>query len=521
MRLIYVLVTLAFVFRVQAQQEDFVKQLPVFKGQKIVSRGVFRDKVPSFQELQAQASRFQDYDSFLKVLFTEAPSLRQNFVLVHNSESQQLSSLEHPRVLLFGGGMAFGLSESPDQKDRRVEIMQVDPKNYEVSLHEIVFYKDGPEFVEKPQSCTACHGSPAKPLWNPYDFWPNAFGSAIGFVGTKQETAAYQKILDGRKKSVLMSELRMSSKITQDTEDITAFTQYIHQINLGRWSFENLKPSSGIDEFAEPLIAALSYCAGDNNVASEKRLREFFHPADVALLPKNYKEIHMDLKNSRTHFKKYLDEMQKRIFPNGDVIFKVDHSRLAEELGILTQIRYIFEMAGVDASNLSTSLVGNDSLISAPSNAPLDFVGSFFEARPDLFKGVKWEASEVRPNQTSWIKADCNSLKASSRKKRRHFASEKKWPTFNEIANARPVISRCSKCHVEGLNAEIVPAPRIAFGRPQDLATALRKPELRLKDRIIARVREGRGTLSQMPPGKALTDAEVEALSAYLENLSL
>lgn len=504
----------------QAQQAKFLDMLPVFKNGKLVERGVFRDKVPSFEELRANAARTPTYEAFVDELLRQAPALRRNHILIHHSESQQLSSLTHPRVILFGGGMAFGLADDPRQRERRVEIMQVDPKNYAISMHEIVFHETGPEFVEKPTSCAACHGVNPKPLWNPYDFWPNAFGSAIGFVGTAQETAAYREVFARRAEQPSLRGLKLGASITQDTENVTAFTQYIHQINLGRFSFQNLGPGSGIDEFAEPLMAVLSYCAADRyQKANHPKLAEFFHPADAKLLPP-VAPVQNDLEASRAHFKSFLDRMQERIFPAADVKFKVDHSRLADETGVLAQIRFVFELAGVDATNLSTSLIANDTLISAPSNTPIDLLGSFYEARPDLFRGVKLLPIDLNSGRPSWLRADCDSLKARSRQKRRRFANARPWPLFREDAPARPVISRCAKCHVEGLDAGDVPAPAIPFDQPAKLAELLQKTNGRLRDRIATRIREGRGTGGQMPPRNALGDEEIAALLAYLDVLA-
>ncbi|MBX3016249.1 MAG: hypothetical protein KF767_00050 [Bdellovibrionaceae bacterium] len=510
---------LAFSVVAQAQQNKFLDMLPIFKNGKIVDRGVFRDKVPTFEELRANAARIPSYETFIDELLRQAPALRENHILIHHSESQQLSSLTHPRVILFGGGMAFGLADDPRQEERRVEIMQVDPKTYTISMHEIVFHESGPEFVEKPTSCAACHGQNPKPLWNPYDFWPNTFGSAIGFVGTSEETRAYQEIYARRAELPSLRGLKLGAKISQDTENVTAFTQYAHQINLGRFSAQNLGPASGIDDFADPLIAVFSYCAADRyQKANHEKLREFFHPDDAKLLP-DLRPIETDMIASRGHFKNFLDRMQERIFPSGEVKFKVDHSRLADETGTLAQIRYVFELAGVDATNLTTSLIANDTLISAPSNTPIDFLGSFYEARPDLFKNVKLVPVDLNDGRKSWMRADCESLKAKSRKIRRRFASTRAWTEFKTDAPMRPVISRCAKCHVEGLGDAFNPAPTIPFDQPAKLATLLQAPQSRLREKIALRIREARGTQAQMPPGQALREEDIDSLLAFLDVL--
>lgn len=513
------LISWGFMTAAHAQQVKLFDMLPVYRDGQLIERGVFRDKVPRFEDLRANAARTPTYESFLDELYAQAPALRQNYVLIHASESQQLSSITHPRVVVFGGGMAFGLSDDPRQKDRRIEIMQVDPRNYEVSLHEIIFHETGPEFVENPVSCAACHGLRPKPLWNPYDFWPNTFGSAIGFIGTEQEATAYQKIYQGRAQAPSLRGLTLTPEINLDTENVSAFTQYIHQLNLGRFSFQNLGANSGIDDYAEPLMAVLSLCAVDSSQrASFEKLREYFHPEDVSRLPP-MDRIRQDVEDGRAHFKSFLDVMQGRLFPNANVKFKVDHSRLADETGVLSQIHYIFALAGVDGSNLSTSLVANDYLISAPSNMPIDFFGSFYEARPELFRGVKVKPEFLLEGRESWLRVDCESLKTRSRQRRRVFADLRNFRSFRRDQPARPVISRCAKCHVEGLDDSIDPAPRIPFDQPARLAELLQKPNARLRERIFDRVEMSRGTAKQMPPEHPLSASEVESLLTYLKHL--
>ena len=500
----------------QAQQAKYLEQMHIFNGTQLISNNLFASRPPDFDQLQKDKKQFHDPDSFLKYLSKKSPKALSNYVLVHNSESQQLSSLEEPRILLFQGGIAYGLSNHPAQKDKRVEIMQVEPETYKISMHEIVFTAQGPRFEKNPKSCAACHGVDPKPLWNPYDFWPNSFGGAIGQIGTQEEQNAYEKLTSTAATHPLLKYLKFPNHISLDSENITGFTQFIHQINLGRWINQNIREDK-LNGYAEALIANLGFCANNMDLNKEEEsktgLQSFFRPEEWPQLSQRYDSVNQDVHKGREFFKSFLDQTLFRIFPNPKIIYQVDHSRLISEVKSLSQMYTVLSAAGIDTSNLTTSLFGNDVLISAPSNFPIDFLTSLYVLKPKLFSQVTVLPEDMHTSEYHWVKVDCNSVKTASLQAQRQPASTEAWKSFREVKDSRPPLSRCAKCHVENQTA-----PYIPFEQPLKLAQWLRDPKQNWAQKIKARI-NAKGTSQQMPPTKALSAEEITAVEAFVDVL--
>lgn len=494
-----------------AGSDDLTDFAPEFENTKYIKNGLFNNRPPDFDQLVKDQSQFHDSDSFLKYLIAKSPSLAKNYILVHNSESQQLSSLEEPRVLLFQGGIFYGLSNHPGQKDKRVEILEVDPKTSKVSLAEIIFTDKGPKFEKNPKSCVACHGVNSKPLWNPYDFWPNTFNSAIGFVSDKQESKAYENLVQKSTTHPILKHLTVPEKLSFDTEKVTDFTAAISFVNLGRWIQDNITEDN-LGGYVAPLAATLSFCTGNQDFKIEpdkEGLAAFFREDEWKTLSSDYDKIKSDVVSGRAFFKKFLDQTLLRIFPNPERDYIVDHSRLARETITLAQMALIFKNAGIDTSNLSPSLIGNDILISAPTNFAIDFVTYLYILKPQLFKNINVLPESLGYQSTHWIKGDCNQLKQLSLATSREPSKNNFWKSYREVKDSRPVISRCAKCHVENQSA-----PYIPFDQPLKMAQWLKSGRAKISERIHMK---GKG---QMPPVTALSKQEIEALEAFMDVLN-
>lgn len=493
------------------------------RGRKIIANGLFAEKVPHLEGIEKELPYLKSDVDFFNYLDKNFPHLLDNFVLVHHSESQQLSSLAHPRIILFGGGAAFTFSEEPSQKNRKVEMLFANPKTYEVSLHELSFEKDRAILNKNPASCLACHGSPSRPLWNPYDFWPQSYGSAIGMMGTQGEKDAYLQLLRKAAQSPLLSRLPLPANYTLGDEAVTAFTQYILKLNMGRWIYQNLPPGGPFDAFAKPFIAVAGLCLNETEGSNLtpvdfKKLPDFFPPSLLASQQSLLDHLRRDQSVSRKHFKSYLEAKQKEIFPDLQYLFKVDHARLQNESDMLATMRWVFAMAGVNTQDLSSSLIGNDTLISVPSDFSMEFLLSLLELRPDLFTDIPFTESMVTKD-LAFMNLLCDKLAPKSHQALRNSKTAPQlFQVYTEDVLSRPVISRCSKCHVEHLGDAFNPAPSIPFDNPFLLSQLLRAPDSKLKVRIEKRIStNGPG---QMPPLHPLSQKEKEALMSYLENLS-
>lgn len=495
----------------------------VIQNRQVVSNGLFAEKAPDLGDIEKALPNIKSDVDFLDYLRTNFPVLNDNFVLVHRSESQQLSSLAHPRVIVFGGGAAFTFSEEPSQKSRKVEMLFADPKTYAISLHEIEFENNQATLNKNPKSCLACHGSPARPLWNPYDFWPNSYGSAVGTFSVREERNAYLKLVRNSAQSPLFSKLNLQPTVDFGDEPLTAFTQYIGKLNMGRWISQNLPRGSRFDQYAKPFVAAAGFCLneveGSNLRPVEfKNLAKFFRPNELQESASLLKQFSKDQSLARNHFKSFLDSTLQSIFPKLNYLFKIDHTRLQNESDMHATMRWIFALAGIRSEDLSSSLIANDTLISMPSDFSAEFLISLFEQRPDLFADIPFKELEIAQGKLYFLYPDCSSLSKMSLAENRQRDTDYIFRDYTDDITTRPVISRCSKCHAEHISDFYDPAPSIPFDNPSVLAQRLRAPGSDLKKRIQTRIYATDGR--QMPPSHPLTDEEREALMSYLDNLN-
>jgi hypothetical protein len=489
----------------------------VLDGTRIIQNGLFAVSVPTFEQIQHDSASFHNYSQFLDYLFTKAPSLKKHFVLIDHSQSLQISSPEHPRILLYDGGQVFSFSEDPLNRYNRVEILGIDPKSHDIAMDEIIFRGNVPEFNAHPKSCIACHGSSAKPLWQPYDFWPNAFGSSIGVMSTKQETDAYDKLRATAKDSPLLNQLELLEMYRDGMQPLLEpFTEYISQINWMRWWRQYSPPQT----FKYLLLAQLNMCAVSYKDKSfdpvKDRFRTFLKPSNSQEALNRLDAIYSDVKTARAHMIGYLDQMLLKIFPNPAFYRdRIDHQRLANEAYIISPIRTALDLQGVDASNLSMAPAANDYFISSPTNFAIDGLTALYESRPELFNDLKVTGQDMgEAGQNHWISLDCDQLKQKSLKEPEYSIPSSLWRPFERQQASRPPINRCIKCHSEHLNSD---APFIPFDDTRALAMRLRDPSHNLSSEIIRRINAHDS--DQMPPEVHLTDVEVQAVEALINEL--
>lgn len=491
---------------------DFLNYGYSVKDGKIVGRGMLETVVPRFDEIQQNQNRFQTYPQFLDYLFERAPSLKKHFILIHHSQSQQISSIEFPRVIMFDGGVAYSVSEHPANRELRVEMLEMDKQTYAFSTHEIRFTKEGVKFEAQPSSCAACHGISPKPLWAPYDFWPNAFGSSVGMIGVKQEGLAYSAVLNQREKSEILRRLDLSPQIGIGQEENTAFTQFIYNLSAMRWMKKNI-PSDFPKGFAYPLISQLTGCSSDFSDSPEIQTEKWvslFQTDEQKLVRDRLNLIQAETTAAKKHFDLYQDQIFAQIFPNPDVLFKIDHDRLALDQLANAKFRTALDLAGIDAADLSSNHTGNDFDLSTPSSFSIDLGTVLFDTHPELFSDLPVESMKLGGvDRENWIKVDCDILKQKSLSAQRDLSLPSRFQGYQKVQTARPVISRCAKCHSEGMSFL---APSIPFDDSLAFANALRDPKAKWRERIEAAVDSGK-----MPPEAPLTLEEKKALKAFLQ----
>lgn len=496
---------------------SFVRYSYKFEGRRISQRGVFSVPVPGISEIERDRGKFSSYPEFLDYLFSAAPSLAHHHVLLHHSASLQLASFEFPRVIVFDGGKAFAFSEHPENRAIKVEMMEVSADDYSLELAEISFPATGGVKVKRnPKACLACHGSPAKMLWDPYDFWPNAFGSAVGAMMGQPESDAYQRLRARASESPVLQRLRLREHLELTKEENTPFTQYVGQINLAGQLGRLLK-GQDLSGWRFPLLSAVTACHSTMNTDfahARRSFLELLQPEETKEMATRLDKVHSDLAIARRHMKVTHTGLMSRYFNDPQLPLRMDHERLVGEVTDLALVRTVIDAAGLNLNNLSTSHLGNDFFISNPSNWLLDFTAVLYEVRPDLFAGIAIRPELLGTQHPGWITLDCAELREKSRREKRPAPAPSQWRSHEAVKYERPAINRCVKCHAEGLDAE---APYLPFDDSVTLARWLRDPNKKLAARIQNRIE--RRDDRQMPPGRPLSREEIDSLKEMIEAL--
>lgn len=129
-------------------------------------------------------------------------TLRSRYTLVFASRSLQQATYGAPRVILYGSDAHLVLTFNGDSSERgfnTVETLEFG-QDKQFRLREIRFPPPGSKeavlFSEpNPATCQACHGSPARPVWDSWPLWPGAYGQRYDAPLSAQERAGLESFL--------------------------------------------------------------------------------------------------------------------------------------------------------------------------------------------------------------------------------------------------------------------------------------------------------------------------------------
>lgn len=123
------------------------------------------------------------FDDVKKFLDAIPESMRNYYLLIHNSQSTQATSSDRfPRLIIYSptGRTIIGITTDPADANREtVEFAQMDEKtgNWDFFSHN---FAQGEAGLNGSESCMQCHGSTEKtirPIWESYQRWPHALSS--------------------------------------------------------------------------------------------------------------------------------------------------------------------------------------------------------------------------------------------------------------------------------------------------------------------------------------------------------
>ena len=115
---------------------------------------------------------------------------RTNFSLVEHTRATGESSLQYPRIILFGSDGRFLANvgtKTDDPKYNLLDVAELDPQTGRWEFSVFDFSAARPGLYREPPECLECHGRPnPRPIWGSQGDWPGVFGDNVAH-GTQGE----------------------------------------------------------------------------------------------------------------------------------------------------------------------------------------------------------------------------------------------------------------------------------------------------------------------------------------------
>jgi hypothetical protein len=487
---------------------------------------------PDLEIVLSIARHSVSQDDFTNKLKAKFPGLFINHVLMHRSSSLQPASKEKPRVLLFGWGLMLAFD---GERNGRVEIIAFNKTKFDslqsdlFDFAEIEFtpteksHEESPagsapflaEIRRNPPVCQSCHGNPGKPLWEPYDFWPDAYGSAIGRFRTHVELTAYKNFMEiGRTNGVYrhLSDEKIKEHGEEKLPSVEAFTQYVQSLNFLRIANLFQKHVKTITPFAPALMMILhrEFDSDDG-----RKLLANFPSEMISSARKPYLDFLAESIDTRRIWKsgldkRYAENFGEKSLNTGETTYEINHDRLNQEAVVLAQLRFILENIGLNAAGFSTSFALNPWFMSTPNNfAAADLMAALQLVSPEFEKytRINFNIQDIRTALSDVRFPKINPANASS------------GSDGPSTLDYFPPLARCATCHGSALrntvHGGLDEAPHIPFDDFHELQRTMAiNPFLRIS--IISRLYEKR--TGRMPPWPhaPLSEDEITAFKTLL-----
>jgi hypothetical protein len=136
-----------------------------------------------------------------EVLALLPSELRENYALAFASRSLQDATPSAPRAILYGGDAHLIITFNGDAGKRgydALETMQFDEHSNSFHLRELSFPSTGEGVKvseDNPARCAACHGRPARPIWDSPPSWPGIYGERYRAGLSKAESVGMTAFL--------------------------------------------------------------------------------------------------------------------------------------------------------------------------------------------------------------------------------------------------------------------------------------------------------------------------------------
>lgn len=117
--------------------------------------------------------------NIMQLLTVMPDHVSKNFSLVEVTRTPGRSSLQFPRMVLFGADARFMANVATDPSDpdyEKLDTAYMNKVTGEWEFAQFDFTTSPMTLRRNPPECAQCHGTPARPFWGTYLDWPGLFG---------------------------------------------------------------------------------------------------------------------------------------------------------------------------------------------------------------------------------------------------------------------------------------------------------------------------------------------------------
>ena len=470
-------------------------------------------------------------------------SLRSRYALVFKSRSLQEASFAEPRVILFGDDARFIVTFNghPDQHGfNALEVMEYDDHGNRFLFREFLFPGPSSQTSEgsspdlsvvvsepNPAKCVACHGSPARPIWDTHPTWPGAYGEQYGAPLSRAEQDGLSVFLSAQATHPRFRSLK-NVKVFADPNTFAPSAKFLYSgteteapnVTLSRL-LSNLNARVIAREVsASPRFAAYQYALLGAVSPGCGSVDAYFTGPLSAGLAQGYPEFATRARQSTAQ---QSDLKRSRMQPRTHVGSPPSDADIEQ----LVQFRYLAEAAlGISSGQWTLAMEKGtfDFNSPRPFSDELDRQLRALVAQSDASIQDLASLREIGAGDKY-----CRNLQAKSRSATKELRADDELnaartriasrDALDDAADALPhvpALQTCIACH------QGVVGPSLPFAQPQALGKSLMLagyPRGTLLSEILFRLSPTAGQ-EHMPRGVNLADQERRALEDYFSALA-
>ena len=474
----------------------------------------------SMREL-IQSRRITSAEALIEALPVD---LRSHYTLVFASRSLQGASTANPRAILFGSDAEFIVTFNGDPAKRghsEVETMEFDPRSNSFLFREVQFPADpgGQVAISETNSarCVACHGQPARPIWDTPPSWPGVYGERYGaglsakeargmreFLALQPGHPRYRNLIGAAAFADRATYVGSATAVYNGVRTTPPNAQLSAQLTAlnNRSIMSEMAASPAFDAHRYALLAAAEGSCGP--------LKDYF-PAPMS------KTIALQLREFR-RTSAATDRLQAQAVVARLAGAGGGYRRGAAAAG-LDELRFVVERnLGLTTQHWTLALEGNTYDLSAPEGTQslAQVLFEWIAVNDTALRGLHHYRSFTGDDRY------CEHLRRASVSALEAWYAAHPMPetptggarlasTQRAIPSSPELLERCAVCHAGKI------APFIPFADPDALAKRLvsgNYPHGRLLDEILYRLAPEAGSKS-MPLGIAITPEQRHGLEEY------